>query len=231
MCNRACLTFGQAHLSREEIRGKDVIEVGARDVNGSLRRDLEAFGPRRYLGVDIEMGPGVDEICDITGLVDRYGAATFDVVISTEVMEHVRPWREAISNLKRLLRPGGILLLTTRSKGFPYHGYPYDFWRYEADDIRAIFADMTIESLEPDTVSPGIFVKVRRPATFVERDLAPIQLYSIVTHRRSDTVTDRQVYIRRLRHLMRRRLSAILPRRVMQSIDRAVTGPGPSATS
>jgi SAM-dependent methyltransferase len=224
MCNRACLDFGFAQLTTADIAGRTIIEVGSRDVNGSLRSGLQQFGPASYLGVDIEMGPGVDEICEITELVEKFGTDRFDVVISTEVMEHVREWRSAISNLKRILKPGGVLLLTTRSKGFPYHGYPYDFWRYEVDDIRAMFSDMEVQVVDTDRLSPGVFVKARKPLTFVERELDSIDLYSIVTRRRCHDITTGQVYLRRARHKIRRVLVRLLPRRMMSSIDRAVTG-------
>jgi SAM-dependent methyltransferase len=224
MCNPACLDFGFRTLTRDDIAGKDVLEVGARDVNGSLRGGLQRLGPARYVGVDIEMGPGVDEICEITDLESRFGRDSFDVVISTEVMEHVREWRSAISNMKRVLRPNGVLLITTRSKGFPYHGYPYDFWRYEPEDVRTMLSDMTIDTIERDTVSPGIFVKAHKPAGFKERELDSINLYSIVTHRRSHDVTTGQVYVRRLRHKVRRLLAKVLPKGMLSSIDRAVTG-------
>ncbi|HTK28848.1 MAG TPA: methyltransferase domain-containing protein [Vicinamibacterales bacterium] len=226
MCNAACLRFGRRALTPDDVAGRDVIEVGSRNVNGSLRGDLERWGPGRYLGVDMVAGPGVDEVCDIGDLEARYGAGRFDVVVSTEVLEHVRDWRGGISNLKRILKPGGVLLVTTRSNGFPYHGYPYDFWRYEADDIRTIFSDCSIEALEPDTVSPGIFVRARKPAAFTERPLDDIALYSIVTHRRCLDVTDAQVYRRRIRHRVRRLLAHILPAAVLANIDRVVTREG-----
>src|SRR5947209_15379867 len=145
MCNDACLEFGRGYLRPEEIAGKKVLEVGSMDVNGSLRAIVQRTMPRIYLGVDIAAGPGVDVVCEVSKLVARFGEAAFDTVISTEMLEHVRDWRAAVSNMKRVLKPGGTILITTRSPGFPYHGYPYDFWRYEPDDIRTIFADRSEE--------------------------------------------------------------------------------------
>ena len=223
MCNSACLQFGRGHLTREDVLNKKVIEVGSRDVNGSLRTDLERFRPSAYLGVDVEMGPGVDEICDITDLVGRYGPESFDVVISTEVLEHVREWRGAISNLKRILKPNGVLLVTTRSRGFPYHGYPYDFWRYEVEDIRTIFSDLAVEIIEKDQVSPGVFVRAHKPSGFVERDLDAINLYSIVTHRHCRDVTGLQIAVRRVRHKVRRLLARVLSKQALANLDHVVT--------
>ena len=40
-------------------------------------------------------------------------AASFDVVVCTEVIEHVAESRAALSGIRRLLRPGGVLLLST----------------------------------------------------------------------------------------------------------------------
>lgn len=223
MCNAACLEFGRSYLTRDDILHKDVIEVGSRDVNGSLRADVENMGSSRYLGVDVEDGPGVDEICDINDLSDRYGSESFDVVITTEVLEHVRDWHHAMSNLKRILKPNGVLLLTTRSQGFPYHGYPNDFWRYEVDDMKAIFSDLSIEALEKDPLSPGVFMKARKTARFSERNLETLEMYSIVTHRRCQEVTGLEVAVARCKYRLRRVLLQVLPAQVMASITRVAS--------
>src|SRR4030042_4860602 len=117
MCNRACIEFGKKYLTEEEIRGKHIIEVGALDVNGSLRSWLLSLNPKSYIGVDISAGSGVDEICSADELVSHFGEEKFDVLISTELLEHIRNWRIAISNMKGVLNPLGIILITTRSRG------------------------------------------------------------------------------------------------------------------
>jgi SAM-dependent methyltransferase len=211
MCNAACLVFGRSHLTTADVASRDVIEVGARDVNGSLRPDIERMGPASYVGVDVENGPGVDEICDISDLRRRFGADRFDVVIATEVMEHVREWRSAISNLKQILRPGGLLLLTTRSRGFSYHGYPYDFWRYEIEDMRTIFSDFSVDVVEADPLSPGVFVKAHKPQAFAERPLDGIELYSIVTRRRCRDISDVNILVRKCKRRMRLSAERVLP--------------------
>ncbi len=199
MCNAACLEFGARHLSSADAAGRFVLEVGSRDLNGSLRPMVEALGPGRYVGVDIAPGLGVDELCDATEVVARFGEEAFDLVISTELIEHVLEWRTVVSNLKRVLRINGVLLLTTRSRGFGYHGFPHDYWRYEADDVRAVFGDMRIEALETDRLAPGVFLRARKPAAFREADLASYELFSVLTGRRVRTVTDEDLrgYLRR----------------------------------
>jgi len=184
MCNTACLEFGQEQLTKGDVCGKTVLEIGARNVNGSLRSFVEGLSPSQYIGVDVEAGPGVDEICRAEELPARFGDATFDLVISTELVEHVRDWRRVITNFKSVLRPNGVLLLTTRSHGFPYHGYPHDYWRYELADIREIFSDFLIEALMPDPSEPGVFVKARKPTASTARDLSGIRLHSMIAGRR-----------------------------------------------
>jgi SAM-dependent methyltransferase len=163
------------------------------DVNGSLRSHVESLGPSRYIGVDIEAGPGVDVICDAEHLLAVFGPESFDVVISTELLEHVRDWRRVVGTMKRLLKSEGTLLITTRSNGFPYHGYPYDFWRYELSDMRVIFTDFTIEALQSDPQDPGVFIKARRPRAFEERDISDIELFSVIREDRCRDIAEAEL--------------------------------------
>ncbi len=185
------VVFLGSTLRPDEVRGRRVLEVGALDVNGSVRPVVEnAFAPAEYVGVDLEAGPGVDVVCPAEDLVDRFGPDRFDVVLGLEMLEHVRDWRAVIRQCKRVCAPGGVLLFTTRSKGFKYHAYPYDFWRYEPEDMARIFGDCEILANAADPQDPGVFVKARKPADFAEADLDDIALYCMVTDRRETRVED-----------------------------------------
>jgi SAM-dependent methyltransferase len=192
MCHASCIDFVASQLSADEIQGSDVLEVGSRDVNGSVRPVVERARPASYVGVDIEEGPGVDELCDATELVSRFGAEQFDVVLSTELLEHVRDWREAVTQMKEVLRPGGTLVITTRSRGFGVHAYPHDYWRYEPEDMQRIFGDLQIESLERDPTRPGVFMKAQKPPAFEAAHLDDVALYSIIRQERALEVTDEE---------------------------------------
>lgn len=191
MCNISGIIFCTINLLREEIEGKKIIELGSYNVSGSIQPIIKSLGPAEYVGVDIEKGQAVDVICNAENIVEKFGKESFDIVISTELLEHVRDWRKVISNIKNICKTNGIILVTTRSYGFGYHGFPQDFWRYELEDMKNIFLDCEILTLEKDTEMPGVFIKVKKPSTFVENDLSAISLYSMVVNKRVKEITDR----------------------------------------
>lgn len=179
MCSHACISFVVSELENVEISDKKILEVGSYNVNGTVRHDLMTREPESYIGVDIAPGNCVDQICNTYDLVDTFGENSHDIVISTEMMEHVKDWRKAIENMKLVCSPGGRILITTRSKGFPFHNYPEDWWRYEVEDMRNIFSDFEEINIISDPADPGVFVHVRKPESYVKNDLSLIELFQI----------------------------------------------------
>jgi SAM-dependent methyltransferase len=185
LSNAGCALYVARSLLGEGYHDARVLEVGSFDVSGGYRSLVELHGGfSSYTGVDIVEGPGVDQVCDACDVVSCFGEDSFDVVINTDLLEHVRDWRTVVSNLKRVCRPGGVIILTTRSRGCGYHAVPYDFWRFETTDIKEIFADFELMDIEKDPREPGVFAKMRKSLDFVERDLSDYHLYSIVTRSR-----------------------------------------------
>jgi SAM-dependent methyltransferase len=185
MCSRADIEFGRVVIKEDDVRGKSIIEVGAYDVNGSLRPHVQSLNPGKYVGVDIAAGPGVDLVADVTDILNHFEYGSFDMVIATEVLEHVKNWRKAVSNIKHIIKPGGIVIITVPSKGCGFHGCPEDHWRYEMEDIKMIFSDFIIEELWKSPEIEGVFLKAKRPDNLIEFDTSNYKLFSIMKRRRA----------------------------------------------
>lgn len=98
------------------IAPRTVLEIGSHDVNGGVRSLFPTA--RRYHGIDIAAGPGVDEVADAA---DWRAAESFDLVVTTEVLEHAPRWRDVVQNAWHALAAGGVLLLTCATDPRPEH--------------------------------------------------------------------------------------------------------------
>lgn len=172
------MQFLGERVAGSEIRDLNVLEVGAQDVNGSPRSVILPHKPKKYVGVDFSHGKGVDLVMDVKDLTSYFGKESFDVVISTEMLEHASDWRVAVNQMKDVLQQGGLLILTTRGPGFPYHGYPHDYWRFTVNDFKDIFSDMWILHVDKDTdpCSPGVFLKAKKTGATGTIDLSSISV-------------------------------------------------------
>ena len=111
--------------------------------------------------MDIDPGPGVDVVADITEPHWRTFVG-YRLVVCTETIEHVADWRTALDNLGASVRVGGWLILTGPGPGFPYHPYPIDRWRFTLEQIGMMFRTWHIGSLEPNPEAPGFLLAARR---------------------------------------------------------------------
>jgi len=74
----------------------------------------------------------------------------YDLVILEQVLEHVHDPNKALSNIKRLLNPAGLLLITTPFM-IKLHGDPYDFWRWTPTGLKQIIEEHNYRILELNT--------------------------------------------------------------------------------
>lgn len=96
---------------------KKVVEIGSWDTNGSVR---QYFNNCEYIGVDVSEGPGVDLVTK--GEDISLPSGSFDVTISCECFEHNPEWQATIKNMIRLLKPGGLCIITCATTGRSEHG-------------------------------------------------------------------------------------------------------------
>lgn len=231
---RPPIEFALKILGPDVARGADILEVGSWSAEGTAQERVRELGPRIYVGTDIAKGPGVDIVCRAEDLVARFGSEAFDIVFATEVVEHVRDWRAGFRNMMDVLRPGGLMLITTRSISYPYHGVPHDYWRYQQEDMQRIFAGWQMEALESDPERPGVFVAARKTSNEPPA-LEEIALHSIALGRRAVDVSTARVLLHRLSS-PRRAAAWLLPgwikpplRRLLKPFGHSTEYRGPKA--
>jgi SAM-dependent methyltransferase len=112
-------------LLEKECRGS-VLDAGSG--RSPYRAILEGAGCR-VTSVDIEDRSGrLDVVADIQEM-PHVASDSFDGVVCTQVLEHVpRPWR-AVAELARVLRPGGLLILSAPHLS-AVHEAPNDYCRF-----------------------------------------------------------------------------------------------------
>jgi len=125
---------------------KKVLEAGSLDINGSVRN---FFTSCWYTGVDVGPGKGVDLISPIH---EVKSPNEFDVVVTTEMLEHDTYWKESLAQMYENLKSGGLFIFTCAGPTRQEHGtkrttpgdspYTTDYYRnISIEDFRSILPE------------------------------------------------------------------------------------------
>jgi hypothetical protein len=90
----------------EGFRGH-VVEVGSRDINGSVRPLFR--GAASYVGVDLTYGPGVDVVADAMTFTPEVAP---DIVVCCEVLEHDPTPAALVDRMQHWVSGAGLLIVT-----------------------------------------------------------------------------------------------------------------------
>jgi ubiquinone/menaquinone biosynthesis C-methylase UbiE len=115
------------------------------DLGCGNSRYIEHF-PNR-VGLDFVKGEGVNIIADAHHLPLR--SATFSMVLTTEMLEHVQDPQRVVDEIERIVKPGGQVILTTRFV-FPIHESPFDFYRFTKYGLKYLFRKWAQVEVTPD---------------------------------------------------------------------------------
>jgi SAM-dependent methyltransferase len=127
------------------------IEEASRQLKGTVLDLGSAESPYasltgRRLPVDIRPFPGVKVLADAGNL--PFKDSSLSSVLCTELLEHILEPERVVSELHRILLPGGILILTAPFL-YPIHRDPVDFHRFTEDGLRAMLQDFQVLSIIP----------------------------------------------------------------------------------
>lgn len=157
--HRSLLDWGEKVLTKQLCGNARVLEVGAYNVNGSFRPLVERWKPSRYIATDCRPGPDVDVVIAACDLPMAY--REMDLIICTEVLEHVYDWKTALICMWQTLKLGGTLILSTRAPGFPRHDFPSDYWRFTPEILKSWFYENVSAEWDSPT-NPGVLLRAAR---------------------------------------------------------------------
>ncbi len=115
------------------------------DIGCGSREYAQLFPQCTTLEIAPRPGVPVDIVGDVHNL-HMIADCTYDIVLCTEVLEHLHTPALAISEMYRVLKPGGLLLLSTRFI-FPLHDVPGDYFRFTKYGLRHLLQRFTILEL------------------------------------------------------------------------------------
>lgn len=105
-----------------------ILDVGGRQVNGTPEH---LFAGCEYVSADILEGPDVGVVWDARTPTPFPGE--FDVVLSTETLEHVEGWEAVVANMAASAVAGGRILITAAAPNrAPHSGI--DGWELRPDE-------------------------------------------------------------------------------------------------
>jgi SAM-dependent methyltransferase len=134
--------------------GSVVLEVGSGVRR--LRPDI--------VNLDIDLFENVDIVANATRI--PFLDATFNLVISEAVLEHVPNPRGVVSEMIRVLRPGGQLYIEIPFlQGF--HADPHDYQRYTLPGLDVLLADL-------DPLAKGVSVGPSSALAWILREYLPL---------------------------------------------------------
>ncbi|MDD2654848.1 MAG: methyltransferase domain-containing protein [Candidatus Omnitrophica bacterium] len=127
--------------AQKYIKGR-ALDLGA---GSGKYRNIIKQNAKEYVAFDMAPGKNIDIVGDALNL--PFNENTFDTVVSTQVLEHVeKPWVMA-KEIGRVLKQGGICIITAPFLE-PYHQDPGDFFRYSTQGIQSLFRNENFEVIE-----------------------------------------------------------------------------------
>ncbi|MFH1485419.1 MAG: glycosyltransferase [Chloroflexota bacterium] len=150
-----------------------IFEFGALQVEGqeNFANLRPFFAGKQYFGCDMREGSGVDLVLNCHKI--DLASESAGTVMALDTLEHVEFTREAMDEFVRILKPEGLLVISS-VMNFPIHDHPYDYWRFTPHAFKSLlkdfpyfFVDSVGDETFPHTVI-GIACKGTLPDDSVE---------------------------------------------------------------
>ena len=123
-------------------QGRRILIIGAGD---KIPFYKDIFRSSQVITSDVHLQFEPDIVIDAHQI--PFGQNTFELILLAQVLEHtLQPWIVA-KELERTVAAGGYIHVEVPAN-FPFHGAPYDFFRYTFTGLRSLFAQCKVDAFE-----------------------------------------------------------------------------------
>jgi SAM-dependent methyltransferase len=137
------------HFGLTELEsGKEILDAGSGHLSEQYQRDEILASGAALSTCDLNPGPGVDVVADISEM--PFESDRFDVVLCTQVLEHVKKPAVVVAEIFRVVKPGGAAIFTAPQSS-PLHNLPWNFFNYTNLGLRLLLEEA------------GFLVEVEKP--------------------------------------------------------------------
>lgn len=136
------------------------------DVGAGEQQYKHFFSHTHYVAQDLGVGDTAWDYSKLDIVSEIYAIPvpdqSFDYILCTQVMEHLRYPDKAFAEFSRILKPGGKLFVTC-PLAWKEHQIPHDFFRYTQFSLQSLGADHGFVTQRMDKVG-GKFITLARLA-------------------------------------------------------------------
>lgn len=125
-------------LSNLNVENKFVLDVGCGNTPF-----IELFQESSLVNCDIYPYPEVDIVCDLSK-DNVFKLEVFDIIVLSNMLEHVEYPREFMKSLCSILKPGGHVIITVPFL-LAIHQVPYDFQRFTRFGLDSLMKSSGLE--------------------------------------------------------------------------------------
>lgn len=123
------------------------IGCGNKPFENYIRTLIKNNSPYMYIGSDVVQSSDnkVDIVCDATYI--PVSSSSYDVVICTQVIEHIFDHIKVFKEANRVLKPQGLFIVSSNFI-WKIHEEPYDFYRFTKYSFRSLLEESGFEILD-----------------------------------------------------------------------------------
>ena len=125
-----------------------ILDIGSFDRDGDYNYGLILNETKwTYHGLDLKEGNNVHVVVENPYDWKEIKDETYDVIVSGQAFEHIEYFWLTLEQIKRVLKPDGLICLIAPSSG-PVHRNPYDCYRFNQDGMKSMAKYINFTVLE-----------------------------------------------------------------------------------